>query len=114
MPSVVMKALNKNSLMVNESCRIFSHLAILQSAMSTCSKSLHPLHFFDHLVLKLKTPALAPSLAPIWRQNLVCATKRHFGANFIVRSQTSRVWIKQALSLVSFDTYGKMLTSTDP
>jgi hypothetical protein len=41
------------------------------------------------------------------------ATKRQFVTKSFVRSQTSNVW-KKTLSLAPFDTFGKMLTSTDP
>jgi hypothetical protein len=57
-----------------------------------------PLSHFDHLVLWLKTTALAPS--PIlFRDPLISTTKLHFIFTSLFVLQILRVWKSQSLSL---------------
>ncbi len=83
---------------------IFTQLATQQSVRSTGSKIYPPLSHFEHLISRLKTPALAPSPTLILRPygcynnaSLWC----HFISTPLFLTQTSRVWKNKALNLIS-------------
>jgi len=77
------------------------HLLIWQSSNQQggpIPKIYPPLSHFDHLVLWLKTTALAPS--PIlFRDQLISTTKLHFIFTSLFVLQIFRVWKSQSLSL---------------